>query len=851
MSADTPPWETRQMCGKNWQWVSLFKVQLLISPRPHATMAHFTVSPQSSQIALKSECSGYITPDSVELEIYAGGSDQPLGLITLTSSQIEDHIQKDTHVRKIASLPSIREQTQILTLSFHVAKAEDTQDEDLLVLTESACQSLGSDLDKLGLLCRAGDAFQSRFSSTNSLTDINNAIKMYEAANSLTLQDHKDKINVIKTLAQFHSARFTKMGDSDDIDKAISFQQQILLLLPHDEEANRGRILHSLGGLLMCRSRYTNDEADISETIITLKKAQNLTPTSDSLLPFILRNLGSSFQIRYQKLKNTDDITHSIDVLRTATSLLSEDHPDLPYFLSNLGAPLISRFLIQGNLADVDESASFAQKAADMLAVDHPDRPIMLSNLASSFVHRFRKTKNIVDIDKAISLRRQAITLMHVDHVDMPSILCNLGNAYLRRFEQTGASFDIDEAISIHRDGVQLFPANHVELVGKLFDQRNLLLRRLRRTHQSEDLEEAIAILERAVSLKSLHHSYISDQLQALRMLKGELHTLAKYDDEIREKNLRLDVMLAGDEEIPAIRNELGLLYFLSFCLTGELEDIEASKDNLKSCVNLTLADDAALPTHHDELGSISLRKFRFTGDEVDIEDAFFSCEQSIYFTPKNDEKLCERVDRLVYLFLLPLDTAPSSMRLAITARWKALDEYLASLSAENASVLSERLGRSLLLRFQRLDDMEDANRAITMYNKALYYNVTPIRLAKLGEAYFRRFQRTGAVSDIENAIATQQRAVDQATEDDPFMPRILNPLGISFLHLFKLKGNRLDLHEAIRLQRKAVDLSRSDHLLLSSLGSSLLRLAELSGNLKDLDESISLQQEASIRSRT
>ncbi|KIM83489.1 hypothetical protein PILCRDRAFT_69143 [Piloderma croceum F 1598] len=162
--------------------------------------------------------------------------------------------------------------------------------------------------------------------------------------------------------------------------------------------------------------------------------------------------------------------------------------------------------------------------------------------------------------------------------------------------------------------------------------------------------------------------------------------------------------------------------------------------------------------------------------------------------------------------------------------------------------------GVRLWERFQAQGELTDLENAISNQQKAVEltddeHPGKPGRLSNLGISQRTRFGRLGELADLENAISNQQKAVELTDDGHPDKPGHLSNLGISQQTRFRCLGELADLENAISNLQKVVELTDDGHpdksLYFSNLGTSQgTRFGRL-GKLTDLENAISNQQKA------
>ncbi|KIY68290.1 hypothetical protein CYLTODRAFT_489937 [Cylindrobasidium torrendii FP15055 ss-10] len=161
-------------------------------------------------------------------------------------------------------------------------------------------------------------------------------------------------------------------------------------------------------------------------------------------------------------------------------------------------------------------------------------------------------------------------------------------------------------------------------------------------------------------------------------------------------------------------------------------------------------------------------------------------------------------------------------------------------------------LAISLQIRFKLCGSPSDETELLTLLRVAAELDETAWALNRLAEGLFIRFEREFDITDIDEAIEAQKKAVELAPIHDAAEPDGLNFLGDLFSARFKHVGNSTDLDEAILLRRQNVELIRngdSDKLqYISKLADSLqTRILRARGNPMgtDLDEEVTLRRAA------
>ncbi|KIM20627.1 hypothetical protein M408DRAFT_81702 [Serendipita vermifera MAFF 305830] len=171
-----------------------------------------------------------------------------------------------------------------------------------------------------------------------------------------------------------------------------------------------------------------------------------------------------------------------------------------------------------------------------------------------------------------------------------------------------------------------------------------------------------------------------------------------------------------------------------------------------------------------------------------------------------------------------------------------------------NKPTLLINLGSAIETRFDRLGDVKDLEKAISLKQAAVDFTPDghpdkPARLNNLGGAVQTRFQRLGEAKDLEKANLLLQAAVDLTPDGHPDKPRRLSNLGSAVQTRFDRLRDVRDLERAISFKQAAVDLTPDGHpdksAWLNNLGGAVQTRFQRLGDVKDLEKAISLKQAA------
>ncbi|KAJ7209058.1 CHAT domain-containing protein [Mycena rebaudengoi] len=309
-----------------------------------------------------------------------------------------------------------------------------------------------------------------------------------------------------------------------------------------------------------------------------------------------------------------------------------------------------------------------------------------------------------------------------------------------------------------------------------------------------------------------------------------------------------------GHSDIPSFQQRSGLILRQRYLELGNLDDLEASANNLQTAVDLTLTG------HPDRAGrlqslSISLTdRYRRLGDLKDLEAALQAAQEAAELTPAGHPDRAGRLQNLAVSFK---DRYRRLGDLKVLEGALQADQEAVELTPaghpDRASRL-QSLAVSFRHRYQRLGDLKDLEAALQVDREAV--ELTPAghpnragRLQNLAVSFTDRYQRLGDLKDLEAALQTKQEAVELTPAGHPNRAGRLQNLAMSFTDRYRRLGDLKDLEAAMQADREAVELTPTGHPdraeRLQSLAVSFGDRYQRLGDLKDLEAALQAAQEA------
>jgi len=187
---------------------------------------------------------------------------------------------------------------------------------------------------KLGLL---GAVFRFKYIHTRDFNDLNWAILFIEHSINYITRGNPEFPAFLYILNLGLYERLALLGTSDDIDKMINNQREIVALTNHDSPLLSTR-LHILSSFLSIRFTRRKNLTDLSETIAMQRLAIRSTSTDNSDYPTMLNNLSVAIYALFEKTGKTSTLELAIRIIEQAMKREPKDTLHLTVIPTNMGS---------------------------------------------------------------------------------------------------------------------------------------------------------------------------------------------------------------------------------------------------------------------------------------------------------------------------------------------------------------------------------------------------------------------------------------------------------------------------------------------------------------------------------
>ncbi|MDW8807336.1 hypothetical protein P1P68_21730 [Streptomyces scabiei] len=442
--------------------------------------------------------------------------------------------------------------------------------------------------DRPGFLSGCADAVATLYAETGVRSDLDDSIRLCEAAVDLAGPDHRHRAALLQNLAVGLRDRALLAGSPEDLDRAVDVGREavtasarpearghratvlrnhgITLQSRYDstgrlddlqhaisafEEAiglsadgpNRAKTRSLLSSGLLRRFEHLGNTDDLDRGILQGRQALDGLAADDGGRPAVQGNLGVLLRTRNERVGAPDDLHEAMELLRGAVESMDANHPDRSTTLANLGNAYLGRSVLRSSARDLDDGIALLRQAAEVAAPTSRDRYRRLGQLGSALYRRFLRVREVRDLDEAVEVLQTVAKTVPDTHIERRPTLNALGVALLARFGVTDDPEDVERAHRTLAECLRLSPVGSPDHSGALSNLASTLYLRARRGDRAEDLTAAIDAIRSAVDTTAPDHPEWSGMLIKLSIL---LRSRSRLEDHPGDLDLAVDAARAA-----------------------------------------------------------------------------------------------------------------------------------------------------------------------------------------------------------------------------------------------------------------------------------------------------------------
>ncbi|MGW0885578.1 hypothetical protein [Streptomyces sp. NPDC002671] len=442
--------------------------------------------------------------------------------------------------------------------------------------------------DRPSFLSGCADAVATLYAETGVRSDLDDSIRLCEAAVDLAGPDHRHRAALLQNLAVGLRDRALLAGSPEDLDRAVDVGREAVtasarpearghratvlrnhgITLQHRydrtsrlddlqhaisafEEViglsadgpNRAKTRSLLSSGLLRRFEHLGNTDDLDRGILQGRQALDGLAADDGGRPAVQGNLGVLLRTRNERVGAPDDLHEAMELLRGAVESMDANHPDRSTTLANLGNAHLDRSVLRSSARDLDDGIALLRQAAEVAAPTSRDRYRSLGQLGSALYRRFLRVREVRDIDEAVEVLQTAAETLPDTYIERRPTLNALGVALLARFGVTDDPEDVERAHRTLAECLRLSPVGSPDHSGALSNLASTLYFRARRGDRAEDLTAAIDAIRSAVDTTAPDHPERSGMLTKLSIL---LRSRSRLEDRPGDLDLAVDAARAS-----------------------------------------------------------------------------------------------------------------------------------------------------------------------------------------------------------------------------------------------------------------------------------------------------------------
>ncbi|KAF8852137.1 hypothetical protein BDZ45DRAFT_125277 [Acephala macrosclerotiorum] len=484
------------------------------------------------------------------------------------------------------------------------------------------------------------------YNTSFNLEYLDKSIRLFrEAVETISEADREHLTIISNLLGAALSTRFTRNGESSDLDEAIlNFRKAVEFCDP----SRRHIYSSNLGNWLGERYNRFGLIADFDEATAILEESIQNAPLDDPHLGELYGGRSYLFNTKYARSGDLADIDAAIASALKGWEILSkqslDDDPDhfntLFKAATLLGTSLGRAYLKTGDEQTLDDALSYLQQALEVLPENHPDQHVALNNLSLWQNERYQKAGDILDLKHSIQTAESALQGLPAgeDASGRAGILSNLGTWKGWEYLRTGDDTLLEKAISLVREALTLASPGDINYPTMLVNLGAWLLMRYHQLSIIDDLNGAIECSRKAIDTISPSHPSRADIANNLCIALGERYDRFKNRDELNE------AILWGEEAIknptiggPTLQakylNNLGTRLDLRYQLSLSISDLNEAVSLLGRAAEIVPSNYPQRGACYASLSQSLLHKFEVTGDMDELEQAISFAREAVQAT--------------------------------------------------------------------------------------------------------------------------------------------------------------------------------------------------------------------------
>ncbi|KAF8536587.1 CHAT domain-containing protein [Trichophaea hybrida] len=300
-----------------------------------------------------------------------------------------------------------------------------------------------------------------------------------------------DRAALLHLLCDMYQAKHVQTKAMDDLQQAITYAEDTMLVLPSDDADTLKAMLTHLSAMQSSKYKKTKEMDDLQQTITWAEQAVAATYPGDPRGKSNLEILCRAFNDLYERTGDIDDLNQVIQLTEETIKAIPKDNPERAIAMSELASSLQNRYGRTGAISDLQKSTSYATDALAATPPGDHDRAIRLNNMANKYYDQYLRTSELGQLQQAIKFAEEAVEELSRQKCTCYSdaVFTGLSICLHRRYEheQKGNMDDLDQAIMWAERAVEVNPSDDPDHAMRLANLATKLLAKYEAVNKREN----------------------------------------------------------------------------------------------------------------------------------------------------------------------------------------------------------------------------------------------------------------------------------------------------------------------------------------------------------------------------
>jgi hypothetical protein len=688
-------------------------------------------------------------------------------------------------------------------------------------------------------------ALSQRAERARSVADVDRALELgREYLRSVSPSAPEWAMDLEMYSARLRQLRFTLTDDDADLDGSIRDSERAFAACISEHEV---QLVRALGEKLFQRSVRSGTPNDARAAVRHYRAVAAQRPAGDAAVGgLLLLRCAEILAELFTRFGDLADARLGVQCAGSACDAVAGEGAAGQRSRLLLCTLLREVGVQDGDRDALDRAVRAGEELCTDLAADDKMAGSALYHYGAAVWERYRGEPAETDLELAVELGRRLVDLDGKEQLAHAIALYELAGRLRARHHIRRDDADLDEAINLLGAAVGYFPDSHPGRLTARYELSIALRLRYRARQDAGDLDTAIATMEAVL------HDAPPDS--------PELGTYVNLAGQLGAD--RRDATEAMEDADPADgRSDIAVLVLLAvgqvrlFQDTGGAEYLDSAVSLLREVLAGTDSDHPDWVLALGNLANALRMRYAATGARDDIDEAVRLVAEAMTTLPTDHEK---RAGVILNGARVYMDRFTQTSRVADIEEAIRLARLATGVGDARARARSHTaLASCLIIRYETLGAVQDLQEAVRTQQTALESwpagDKRPVDvLAVYSTALRMRYEAEGAFADLQQAVARGREAL-AAIADQSAGPLLLHDvrtsLALALMRLDQRQRSTTHASQVIDLLRADADAMQKHGNLAAmswgNLASAYLARNEYGGDPADLDAAVEANERA------